>query len=295
MAGKRSIGALVPQIPFSFRTFGFRIFWLALGLTSAWTQPAVSAPPLEATRWTNSLGMVFAAVPNTPARFSIYETRVRDFAAFASTQPPLDGTNWNHAFYHETTPVSPGPDYPVVNVSWNDAAAFCAWLTASERKSGRLATNECYRLPTDAEWSLAVGIGERETGATPREKNGKLENVYPWGGEFPPPPGTGNFADLAALRYFTNWPHIADYDDGFVATAPVGSFRPNALGLYDLAGNALEWCADAYDDTGRQRVLRGGAWINCGPHSLLSSYREHAAPGRFSVATGFRCVLAPNP
>jgi formylglycine-generating enzyme required for sulfatase activity len=100
---------------------------------------------------------------------------------------------------------------------------------------------------------------------------------------------------LAALHYFTNWPHIEGYNDGFVTTAPVGSFTPNGLGLYDLAGNAMEWCEDLYDPAHQQRVLRGGAWINCGPKSLLSAYREHTGPERFSVATGFRCVRATGP
>lgn len=244
------------------------------------------------TPFTNSLGMVFVAVPHTEVSFSIYETRVRDFATFAATQPRLDGTNWNHALYHGVTPVSIGPDYPVVNVSWNDARAFCDWLGSKEHAAGSLPASKCYRLPTDDEWSWAAGIGGQETGSTPREKNSRLPDVYPWGNQFPPPPGAGNFADLAALNYFTNWPHIDGYNDGFVTTSPVGSFKPNSPGLYDLAGNAMEWCEDAYDATGRQRVLRGGAWINCGPKSLLSSYREHTAPNRFSVATGFRCVLA---
>ena len=140
-----------------------------------------------------------------------------------------------------------------------------------------------------------MGIGDREDGATPKDKNGKLADVYPWGNQFPPPPGAGNFADQTALNYFTNWPHIDGYNDGYVTTSPVGNFRPNALGVYDLAGNAAEWCEDFYDDSHKHRVLRGGAWINCGPRSLLSSFREHAGPSRFSVATGFRCVLATNP
>ncbi|HEU6447689.1 MAG TPA: SUMF1/EgtB/PvdO family nonheme iron enzyme [Verrucomicrobiae bacterium] len=238
--------------------------------------------------------MIFVPVPGTKVQFSIYETRVKDFAAFAAMHPKLDGTNWNHALYHNATPVSVGPDFPVVNVSWNDAQAFCAWLTETEHKSGKIPTNEFYRLPSDDEWSHAVGIGGRETGTTPKEKNAKLENVFPWGTNFPPLAGTGNFADQSDVNYFTNWPHIEDYNDGFVTTAPVGSFRPNQFGIYDLSGNALEWCDDFYDTSHRQKVLRGGAWINCGPKSLLSSYREHAAPNRYSVATGFRCVLAPN-
>jgi formylglycine-generating enzyme required for sulfatase activity len=239
--------------------------------------------------------MVFAPLPQTSFWFSIYETRVKDYAAFAATGPKLDGTNWNHAFYHGITPVSAGPEDPVVNVSRNDAQAFCAWLTETERAAGRISVHNSYRLPTDAEWSRAVGLGDRETGATPKEKSGKVANVYPWGTQFPPPQGAGNFADQTALNYFTHWPHIAGYTDGFVTTAPVGSFTPNALGLYDLAGNALEWCGDGYDATQKQGVLRGGAWNNCGPKSLLSSYREHAAPERFSVTTGFRCVRTANP
>jgi formylglycine-generating enzyme required for sulfatase activity len=245
----------------------------------------------ETVRWTNSQGQVFVTVPHTHVSFSIWETRVKDFAAFAATQPKLDGTNWNRSFYHGVTPVSPGPDFPVVNVSWNDAQAFCQWLTATEHRSGLLAADAVYRLPTDEEWSQAVGIGDRETEGTPKEKSAKLANMYPWGTQFPPPPGAGNFADETARNYFTNWPVIANYTDGFVTTAPVGSFTPNALGIYDLAGNALEWCGDYYDASHKQRVLRGGAWNNCGPKSLLSSYREHVAPGRYSVTTGFRCVL----
>lgn len=245
--------------------------------------------------WTNSLGMIFVRVPGTSVAFSVFETRVQDYAAFAAAQPGWAGTNWNHAFYHGVTPVSVGPDFPVVNVSWNNAAAFCVWLTGVERKAGRIAATQNYRLPTDAEWSCAVGLAGRETGATPQEKSARLPQVFPWGDFFPPPPGAGNFADAAAKNYFTNWPHIENYTDGFATTAPVGSFAPNRFGLYDLAGNALEWCEDFYDAAHRQKVLRGGAWNNCGPKSLLSSYREHAAPERSSVVTGFRCVLSTNP
>jgi formylglycine-generating enzyme required for sulfatase activity len=235
--------------------------------------------------------MIFVPVPHTSVCFSIYETRVKDFAAFAVTHPQLDGTNWNHALYHGKTPVSVGPDFPVVNVSWNDAEAFCMWLTKTEQRAGTIGEKEFFRLPTDAEWSWAVGIGEREGEGTPREKNSKIENVFPWGNQFPPPPEAGNFADQAALNYFTNWPHIEGYNDGFVTTSPVGSFKPNEFGIYDLAGNAMEWCDDFYNGTNGQRVLRGGAWINCGPKSLWSSYREHAGANRYSVATGFRPVL----
>ena len=267
------------------------LFIASLAVACAHIQPQKQNVLPATGRWTNSLGMIFVPVSHTRAAFSIYETRVQDYAAFAATNPRLDGTNWNHALYHGVTPVSTSPDHPVVNVSRNDAEAFCTWLTKTERTAGKISAAAIYRLPTDEEWSWAIGIGDRETGATPKDKNAKVENVYPWGTQFPPPPGAGNFADQAALNYFTNWPHIEGYDDGFVTTSPVGSFTPNALSIYDLAGNAMEWCGDDYDASHKQGVLRGGSWINCGPKSLLSSYREHVAPARFSVATGFRCVL----
>lgn len=245
-------------------------------------------------RWTNGLGMVFVPVPGAKVSFSIWETRVKDFAAFAQTGSQLDGTNWNHALYHGITPVTPGPDYPVVNVSWNDATAFCAWLTETERKAGKIPAGATYRLPTDAEWSRAAGIGDRETNGTPKGKSGKIEGVFPWGTQYPPPAGAGNFADLTAREFFTNWPCIAGYRDGFVTAAPVGSFKPNRFGIYDLSGNAAEWVEDSYDGVSRRRELRGGAWVNTGPKSLWSSERMAVEPERFSVITGFRCVLVPG-
>jgi formylglycine-generating enzyme required for sulfatase activity len=275
-----------------FRTVAVTATLLAAGCV----QPSFRGPPapIASGRWTNSLGMIFCPVPQVSARFSIHETRVADYAAFAAADPGAAGTNWNHARYHGITPVSTGPADPVVNVSWIQANAFCGWLTRTERLKGLLSRDQSYRLPTDDEWSYAVGIGGREIAGTPKQRNGDVPGVYPWGTQFPPPAGAGNFADETARQHFTNWPHIDGYRDGYATTAPVGRFTPNAFGLYDLAGNALEWCADEYDGLSRQRVLRGGAWINCGPRSLLSSYREHAAPERFSVATGFRCVLATN-
>jgi len=268
-----------------------------LVLTAMWhaqvfAQAAAFSP--DAKQWTNSLGMVFNPVPHTKISFSIWETRVKDFTEFAATNPKLDGTNWNHALYHNVTPVTPGPDYPVVNVSWNDANAFCAWLTGKELKAGKIPVGAVYRLPTDAEWSWAVGIGDRETNGTPKDKSAKIEGVFPWGTQFPPPLGAGNFADLSAKDAFTNWPVIEGYRDGYATAAPVGSFKPNEFGLYDLAGNALEWCEDWYDTVQKHRVMRGGAWNNCGPRSLLSSDRTGVAPERFSVVTGFRCVLVPG-
>ncbi|HEX3628776.1 MAG TPA: SUMF1/EgtB/PvdO family nonheme iron enzyme [Verrucomicrobiae bacterium] len=263
-----------------------------IAISRAQVHPELAAACPVTARWTNHLGMVFVPVAHTQAAFSIFESRVRDFAAFAATGPKLNGTNWNHALYHNVTPVSAGPDFPVVNVSWNDANAFCDWLTETERQMKLISPGAVYRLPTDAEWSWAADIGDRETNGTPEAKNGKLRNVFPWGTQYPPPVGAGNFADQTALSYFTNWPNISGYTDGYVTTAPVGSFRPNDLGLYDLSGNAAEWCEDSYNGISSRRELRGGSWVNTGPKSLWSSTRNPVGPSRFSVMTGFRCVLA---
>ena len=183
-----------------------------------------------------------------------------------------------------------GPDYPVEQVTWDEAKEFCRRLTAGlpDKLKGKFV----FRLPTDAEWSVAVGLPE-ESGSTPSEKSGKIKDVYPWGTAWPPPSGAGNYADeTAGKKYGKDWGIIAGYDDGFVETAPVGRFKPNQYGLYDLGGNVWEWCEDWYNSDHTARVLRGASWFNNIPDYLLSARRDVSAPvGRFS-SSGFRCVLA---
>jgi formylglycine-generating enzyme required for sulfatase activity len=115
------------------------------------------------------------------------------------------------------------------------------------------------------------------------------------GPQWPPPAGVANLADAASKKAFPDWQVIEGYDDGFPTAAPVGSFKPNALGLYDLSGNAEEWCEDWYDASQKKRVLRGGSWVNHGPDSLFSSARGNIAPEARGVICGFRCVLAGAP
>lgn len=186
------------------------------------------------------------------------------------------------------------PQQPVCGVDWEDAKEFCRWLTVKERTEGRLAASQEYRLPTDAEWSAAAGIGDREEPGSPKEKDGKLKGVYPWGSQWPPPPGAGNYADQTAQT--TNWPadfSILDgYRDGFARTAPVGSFAANPNGLHDLGGNVWEFCEDWYDAARTYRLLRGGGWDTSDPGQMLSSYRGDLAPGTRHDFVGFRVVLA---
>ncbi len=239
--------------------------------------------------FTNSLGMRFAPVPGVQALFSVWETRVQDYEAFAKTRSGGD-TSWRNPVFQGVA-VTPGPTHPVVNVSWNDANEFCEWLTVTERRAGTLPANRRYRLPTDVEWSAAVGL-PNEQGATPRDRDGKIPGVYPWGKSWPPPTGAGNFADVTFKKQFGgNWEVIEGYIDGHAVTAPVGSFAASRIGLHDLAGNVWEWCADWYDTNEKNRVVRGGSWFVGARAGLLSSYRYLVGPDGRIVNFGFRVVL----
>jgi formylglycine-generating enzyme required for sulfatase activity len=181
-------------------------------------------------------------------------------------------------------------------VSWEDARAFCQWLTKKERQSGLLAAAQSYRLPRDWEWSVAVGLNEAR-GGTPKDKDCKIEGVYPWGTQWPPPQGVGNYAGGEAKdgNWASNWLVNDGYNDGYARTSPAGSFKANRHGLYDLAGNVWEWCEDFYDGQSGARVLRGGSWYLYGPRFLLSSSRYNRVPTLRSVNFGFRCVVVVSP
>ena len=221
----------------------------------------------------NTLGMKFVTVPGTEVQFSIWETRVRDYAAYAAANSSVDDY-WKSPF--STTETS-----PVSRISWEDANAFCEWLTQKERVEGKITVNQRYRLPKDAEWSVAVGLGQ-ELGNTPEEKHNSVKGVYPWGNAWPPPKGSGNR-------------HGSLEVDSYVYTSPVGSFAPNKFGLHDLGGNMWEWCEDSYSPLDLQhRVLRGGSWDLDDHGDLLSSSRIRRIRGLRGHTFGFRCVLASD-
>lgn len=230
---------------------------------------------------TNSLGMKFTTVGDV--QFSLYQTRVQDFEAFAKATN-LKSSAWRGPGFKQ------GPDHPVVNVTWNEALAFCKWLTDKEHKEGSLPPNSSYRLPTDLEWSKAVGLPD-EVGKTPEARDMGVPDVYPWGSDWPPPKGSGNYtgeetgSDVA----------IKGYEDGFAWTAPVGSFAPNKFGLYDMGGNVWQWCMDSWNNDSKAKVLRGASWYNGALKlSLLSSCRVHAAPDSSTDNYGFRIVKASD-
>jgi formylglycine-generating enzyme required for sulfatase activity len=235
--------------------------------------------------YVNGLGMRFVPVPGTDVLMSVWETRVKDYAAYAAGNLGVD-MGWKDVVYEGH---AQGDDHPVVKVSWEDAKEFCEWLTRRERAAGRIGEHDEYRLPTDHEWSVAVGIGDREDPSlSPIRKDGKIDGVYPWGRQWPPPPGAGNYHGAEGGG---SWGKIEGYRDGHPLTAPVGSFGANALGLYDLGGNVWEWCEERWSPSSTARVLRGGSWRNDSEIYLRSSYRSVVRPTLRDVSNGFRVVV----
>jgi hypothetical protein len=239
--------------------------------------PATPAPAPAAGG--NSLGLRF--VPVGDVQFSVWQTRVKDFELFAKAVN-LKSTAWRGPGFRQ------GPDHPVVNVTWTESIAFCKWLTDKEHKEGTLPANQFYRLPYDMEWSKAVGLVD-ENGKTPEARDMGVPDVYPWGTDWPPPKGAGNYtgeetgSDVA----------IKGYDDGFAWTSPVGSFPPNKFGIYDMGGNVWQWCMDSWNNESKAKVLRGASWYNGALKlSLLSSCRVHASPDSSTDNYGFRIVKA---
>ncbi|MCD6365194.1 MAG: formylglycine-generating enzyme family protein [Planctomycetes bacterium] len=171
-----------------------------------------------------------------------------------------------------------GADKPVERVSWNDAMKFCERLSAK--------TGKKFHLPTEAQWEYAC-----RAGATTR---------FSFGDEDAELHKYGNYCDKSNTDGI-EW-QDKDNDDGYDKTAPVGSFRPNAWGLYDMHGNVLEWCADWYGPylgdsvsdpagppSGSQKVYRGGCWF-LDARRCRSADHSGLEPGRRIGNLGFRIV-----
>ena len=172
---------------------------------------------------------------------------------------------------------------PVLNVTWNDAMAMSRWLSQKEGKT--------YRLPTEAEWEYAC-----RAGTTTR---------YPSGNDPQSLLQIANTFDADAARNWPAWqPYALQGHDGFAFTAPVGSFKPNAFGLYDMLGNAWEWTADWHDENyyaqspmadpqgpadGSVRVRRGGSWHTWALYARCS-YRNWNSPDTRYTLVGMRLL-----
>jgi formylglycine-generating enzyme required for sulfatase activity len=190
--------------------------------------------------------------------------------------------------------------HPVVNITWNDAAKYCNWL--SERAGlppvyvdrggtmiARLPMPQGFRLPTEAEWAWAARYPDSADG-----------RKYAWGDSLPLPPDAGNYGDSTGSSVLSG--AIPGYRDNHAATAPAGSFRPNPLGLYNLGGNVSEWMHDVYSVTpsqpgevlrdptgppeGAYHVIRGASWMDTILTELRLSYRDYGDRARPDL--GFR-------
>lgn len=180
--------------------------------------------------------------------------------------------NWRNPAFTQTD------DHPAVSLSWNDATAFCDWLGKKEGKP--------YRLPTEAEWEYACRAG--------------TTTVYYHGDDPKGLAGFGNFGIFPGGGVDFPYPD----PDGFEFTAPVGSLRANNFGLFDMLGNAYEWCSDWFDDeynkssprndpvgpsSGDARVRRGGSFDRdeCG-----SAARDPRRPTFAANDIGFRIAMS---
>ncbi|MDF1823922.1 MAG: bifunctional serine/threonine-protein kinase/formylglycine-generating enzyme family protein [Verrucomicrobiales bacterium] len=261
--------------------------------------PSTGAPPAGATidqPFENSLGMRFVPVPITGGisdgkhiLFSIWETRVQDYRVFLDANPEVE----------KLTPRFPqGDDHPAVMTEYRSAESFCHWLTASELAMGNLSEGQHYRIPTDHEWSCAIGIGELENpGATPASKDKAISRVWPWGDTWPPPQGTINlYGEENAGLGLHGKPkdHLKNYADDYRFTAPVDALVTNRFGLFHLSGNVLEWTSDWNDESKSRRVARSAAWLNTPGGFFMSSARSFLPETAKGDAIGFRVVLDLN-
>ena len=229
-------------------------------------------------------------------------------------QPEYTWLSWLKEDKQHPSNFKQTDQHPVVCVSWDDAQAFCTWLSAKEGK--------IYRLPTEAEWEFAC-----RAGTTTRYYNGddedglqqianiadaSLPEKWVWGTDDPPFPKGMHLP-----------PYAKPWNDGYPFTAPVGKFEPNAFGLHDMVGNVGEWCSDWYDPdyyknspvkdpkgppTGplidisdrlpgapprTLRVVRGGVWLDPAvAYRSADRFTHRRHPIDSAADIGFRVVAA---
>lgn len=176
------------------------------------------------------------------------------------------GANWKHPEGAKSS-IKNKQDFPVVHISWDDAIAYCKWAGG--------------RLPTEAEWEFA-------------SRGGLQNNIYSWGNE------NINQGKPHCNSWDGNFPYKNTMTDGFYKSAPVKSFKPNGYGLYDIAGNVWEWCADLYHhDYYKQISLPSGITNPKGPDKSYDPDEPYVIKhvirgGSFlcneSYCSGYRCA-----
>jgi len=214
-------------------------------------------------------------------------------AAFRKFAGGHDSGSW------ESNSLS-GDRQPVVNISWQEAARFCNWLSEQDglppaylvqgnRVVGFDPDSTGYRLPTEAEWEWAA-----------RVKDDGSQLRFPWGDSMPPPERFGNYADRSVANLLGRT--IMGYTDGAIVSAPVANYGANHHGIYDLGSNVAEWVNDFYagssedlpsgvvdplgPDGGEYHVIRGASWMHGTITELRLTFRDFGRDGRNDV--GFR-------
>jgi formylglycine-generating enzyme required for sulfatase activity len=196
-----------------------------------------------------------------------------------------DGREPKKRFDWQNTGWEQTDGHPVVNVAWSDAKEFCDWLSQKEKKQ--------YRLPTEAQWEYACRAGT-QTRFYSGDKDSDLEKV-------------ANIADVSVKSKYRDISWAVSWNDKHPFTAPVGQFKPNTFGLFDMHGNVWEWCADWYDRRYYQksppkdppgpssspegkRVIRGGAW-DTAARPCRAAHRGRRTPDFRDDSLGFRVAM----
>lgn len=270
-------------------------FWIVLVFLTGFASMILSLISNEkSATFVNSLGTTFVICQELEVAFSKHEITVGEFRRFKGkafeidtmrsfTEDSKDG-HWPDAGYHWRHPeFSQDETHPVVGVSYSDAVAFCAWLTAKDRAQGYISSRQRYRLPTSEEWLSVAGY------------KGNL----PWGNEWSTIFGSRpqynlrgeEFEDDAAF-HGAIIRTIKDYNDGWARTCPVDRFSPNDHGLCGMVGNVAEWCDSPTAVSKGIAPTLGGSWA-----TAFSADLDRSSPSpmfktndRLSCV-GFRIVL----
>ncbi len=197
----------------------------------------------------------------------------------------VEGKSWRDPDFSQTD------DHPVVCISYDDALAYLAWLNKNAKPSPELnGFKPIYRLPTEAEWEYACRAG--------------TQTEFFWGDEEKDGKGYLNAAGTEDAPNGRKWNYHFSFDVGYSATSPVGVFKPNPWGLYDMLGNVLEWTSDWYGDypkgsvtdpkgaeSGSFRALRGGGWNNS-PANCRCAFRNGVVPAKRRANVGARVAFS---